>query len=278
MDECENTLLFRSTEEVPMVYDLSIDSCGNPVVHIEHSAWTRLCNDHFPQMSHWKEGLQATFNLPLFVDPVKSGRGSWGFGQVLKPFRDSKFVTFRVELPRAQAKKEPNWQALRAVSASLMVLQIALEMVELPTVSGKVQLLTLKNWYLSEHLSSGAAFSVVVSSPFVRWIGERGFGHQGRFGIRRAETAMRRAYARMFGSPLERFYDGWFRVSLREPKWIHFSCPGNCACLGRDGSDWDYGEEASYELKPHNVDTPLQQLALFAAVAKINQMARADGY
>lgn len=88
---------------------------------------------------------------------------------------------------------------------------------------------------------------------------------------------MQDVYTYMRGGKLWPFIQREFRVLLRRPKWVNFSCPGNACGLDPE----DYYEKSldwGYQLVPHNVDSPLQQLTLLAGVAMLYQLARQEGF
>jgi hypothetical protein len=77
------------------------------------------------------------------------------------------------------------------------------------------------------------------------------------------------AYATMIGKPSDPCQ---FRKHLSSDG-IHFDCPGNAT--GIDGS-FDRGHRESYGAKfsPHNVDSSLQGLSLFAGVARLSELTQ----
>jgi hypothetical protein len=51
---------------------------------------------------------------------------------------------------------------------------------------------------------------------------------------------------------------------VRDSGVPHFTVPGNCACLGANLDDFDLDGD----LTPHNIDTSLQQISMFAGVVE----------
>lgn len=83
-----------------------------------------------------------------------------------------------------------------------------------------------------------------------------------------AEAAIRDAYGRMYMADDD---DHEFEAYVRAPDRIFLGVPGSAAGLAPSYQRWQEGEHV---LEPHNIDGPVQQLALLAGLAVLDQARR----
>jgi hypothetical protein len=102
-------------------------------------------------------------------------------------------------------------------------------------------------------------------SPIAReWI--RSGGNRELLTVR---EAMKTAWDTMWGGALGTELSD-FHASVFDGYRIHLSVPGNCACLGSN-VDLDDGD-GPIQVNSHNVDGPIQQLALFAGLVELSRL------
>lgn len=109
----------------------------------------------------------------------------------------------------------------------------------------------------------GGSLGAGISPALARWIASNP-NDVANLAVRTMQTAWRK----MMGKERDEFAS-----YVGEGGRIHISCPGNACGLDPEFGSL-YKDEWGYELAPHNVDTPQQQLVLLAALAAIYSEAR----
>lgn len=215
--------------------------------------------------------LQKLLELPEpFLHP--SSDREWGFGPVLAQLenQNSDWITYKCLLPHPKANGEIDWDRLYSTAATLQLLFRHLKQTRPETNSAIPQMLVIDLFLRERGVLYGSSLEVNIEPALCGWINQNAGNDKTEQIISRS---MRESFKRMLGK-LEEFDHWYFSASLRDPKWIHLSCPGN-AC-GLDPSDsyyHDHSLDQGYELLPHNTDNPWQQLTLLSGLSKIDKLA-----
>ena len=164
-------------------------------------------------------------------------------------------------------KRECDWTSAHALQSSLVILLWILDLppeIDLPTTQW--QTLTVR--CNAEPGQSGSGVFGVLSPDAVDYIKSLPQARQDAL-ICEVSEAVMIAYATMMGKPSDPYA---FHKCL-DARGIHFSCPGNAT--GIDGSfDRVAGGRCGFEFSPHNVDSPIQGLSLFAGIAKLSELTQ----
>ncbi|QQG43740.1 MAG: hypothetical protein HYW45_01825 [Candidatus Daviesbacteria bacterium] len=261
----------------PTVYDLGVGKDGKNLTITIHSQALEnlqdlLANPTIPVV----EFLQHDLSLPAFMRP-SSEWPWWGFGPVLGSLPPQREEYSMLECPLPVVKKnaddlneEPNWQPAFATSATLNVLftLLALDCVEIP--DNKYYQLAHVNLFTKKGMHGGS-LSVILAKSLMPWLSDQPDESDNKD----IEIVMKSTHEHMFGYS-DIFSPRDFRVWFRQPKWVNLSVPGD-AC-GLDPSDYHDQPGKGYNLSPHNVDNPVQQLTLLMGIAAICEEARKAGF
>lgn len=265
-------------EAVPAWYDLRMTRRGI-AVDLHPQAFQHLVSlfgtgvfasqEHVVH-SHWD---QKDYPLPPFQNPT-SPTGSWGFGGNVHPLRSrrSGWVAFVTTLPVQEKPLDlAKWYQ---PSASLNALFMALRYPEFRTDFDRPQLLVVSGVMAFARHTYAGAVEASISPALRQWLAR----DEERLEIPSAAQAM---YQTWRGIDKEkpkysRFFRERFQAETRSRGLLHLSVPGN-AC-GLDPEISYFGAEEGYTLVPHNTDGVVQQWALLAGLAKICELARADGF
>jgi hypothetical protein len=151
----------------------------------------------------------------------------------------------------------------------LVSLSVLFEMMRFPETenlsANEYQLMTLDLQVSNE--ASGVMIGAEFSCDLVSYLTHRGEGE-----IREMVTAMRWASRCMEGRPPFEFERSRFRASVDDERgWLNVSCSGEaCGLYPYDRQDFLLG----YQVASHNVDQPIQQFTLLAALAALHDLAR----
>lgn len=255
-------------EDAPAWYDL--DFRDNKIIVVAHALIaSKLAEalDGFWEIEHSPE----TLGIPNFVPPSEP---EWGFGSVIRLNREaSGLVEWHCPLPvifDPETKPEIDWRDAFAVSASLRLLFICMDLIEDEINVAEKQLMAIAGMNTEKGEPYGGAISVAVSPRMCQWIAAQS---DKSYHSKIAET-MVSASLRMFNRVRSDIVGDTY-VRFQHPKWVNFNCSGN-SC-GLDPTDYRESDPG-YKLAPHNTDTPLQQLTLLAGLAKMYKIAREDGF
>lgn len=187
-----------------------------------------------------------------------------------------------VQLPMGTADEEGlpvyDWSGLYAVTRCLGPV-LALLMLVVPEVpaegSEARQLMRISGLGDGESRPGGCGFNVGVLPHMQAWLATQDCAKLAKV----MSTAMARAISRMGGlkrNPGPGFM-GIGVQFLPDPVAPQLVGGGNCACMGVDmSSSFDGGEAREgkgYELRPHNIDSPVHQLTILAGIATMWGMA-----
>lgn len=256
-------------EIIPMWYDLGVD--GTDLLVYVHQKAADSVKRSLTKSSPIVPALQKELNLPDFILPTE---GKWGFGEILSIQQGitPDWITWKCPLPiilGPESGPRGNWQGAFAVSATLQVLFTALAIADEETDSSLQQLLVVDGW-LTRSGMNGGSLIVIVCPPLCSWLSQQ----EDNSTSPEICAAMKRTDEHMRGQKWS-FGDSDFRAWFRQPKWINLDCPGE-AC-GLDPVDYyNLSLERGYDLAPHNVDSPLQQLTLLSGLAALCQLARGE--
>ena len=204
---------------------------------------------------------QKKFDLPEFIEPAHD---CWGFKKVLckTPCIQDGWTEYRIILP---IMEEGGLSALYPLRATLKILFDALFLFggdtgwHLPQLMVVTGLLVDRSWH-------GGALGVAFTPAMIKFLSMQ----ENEQNLPAVIDIMRKAYERISGDV--RYPFGKFRAFCRQPKWIHFSVPGDACQL--DPDSYDSSLERGYKLSSHNVDSGLQQLSLIMGLAKLHSLAR----
>jgi hypothetical protein len=165
-------------------------------------------------------------------------------------------------------EREVQWRVIRGISATLTILSAFLSFSEVDAQSDTKQLMTINT--ACENDFGGGGVSGAFSVCMVNWMASR---EQGT--VKDMVEAMKAAWARMFIREKNSLANYSFRASLEHGNgWLNVSCPGNASGLNPDHVSTF--ENRGYQWGPHNVDSPMQQLALIAGLAALHDLARKE--
>ncbi|MEK7212378.1 MAG: hypothetical protein AAB686_01745, partial [Patescibacteria group bacterium] len=158
-----------------------------------------------------------------------------------------------------------DYQEAYAVSATLSLLLGLMEFPDIETTAAIPQLLTVTTATIRE--SHGGSLGGMYSRELVAYLKSRGPGP-----IPEMVAAMRTVWERV-ESRIRDFYDHYFSAYTQgQDGWLNVSCPGDRAGLNPAHSWID--KRRGCEFSCHNVDNPMQQLALLASLAALHDLAR----
>lgn len=157
------------------------------------------------------------------------------------------------------------WKDAFAISASFTVLTKWLKYREIETSSPYLQLLVVQT--ITEEGMHGGSLSGDISIPMRNWLESLGE----RVELSEMTRAMKIAYDRMFG--LRDCNQYGFNAYAANGRFIA-NCQGD-AC-GLHPSDWYARKEEGYGFSCHNVDSPVQQITLLAALGALHGRARKE--
>ncbi|OGZ41824.1 MAG: hypothetical protein A3B04_03115 [Candidatus Portnoybacteria bacterium RIFCSPLOWO2_02_FULL_39_11] len=167
-----------------------------------------------------------------------------------------------------------DWQNAKAISASLTLIFILLELPEKETSAKIPQLMTVQT-ITKSGMHGGSLYGQF--SSFIRTYLSSLYQRQTTPIIEMIQ-AMKIAYEFMF-EPQEEMYQHDFRAGVfSEFGWLNTDCPGN-ACGLNPSLDAEYDMKKpchGYKFSCHNVDTAAQQLTLLAGVAALHDKARQE--
>lgn len=253
--------------DVPAIYELGVGQVGKSLlIKIHSEAWDYitpiLAQEKFPL----RDILQQDFDLAPFEIP-SSQAAKWGFGGNITRAADDRdgWVSWQYSLP--QAEGEIYWPTLYAGSASLNILFLTLGLIEEGSGYSKPQLIHI-NLHTAKGMHGGSLW-VHVGKSLLPWLTtqEAESRHKG------IEDVMKTTYGHIRGMRDLSLYR--FLAYFRQPHWINLDCPGD-AC-GLDPENY-YDDGQGYDLTPHNVDSPLQQLTLLMGIAALHDEARKAGF
>ena len=152
-----------------------------------------------------------------------------------------------------------------AVSASLSTLFEYMRFPEIETSATNSQLMTIHTVTIQN--PHGGSIGGEYSEDVVNFLRERPVGL-----IPEMVKAMRDIWLKMEGK-IPSFYDYDFRACTQgSDGWLNTSCPGD-AC-GLHPSHGSIGRHGGYEFSCHNADNMIQQMAMLASLAALQDLVR----
>ena len=283
-------------ERVPCVYEISYKKRkkGNPpcIVLRLHEDFVEANKDLVP-LDFFIKGFQKEHGLGEFSSLAKD---SFGFnGTIKKKGRDSRgFIIYEIEIPvfqketsipcercngtgwdedldrkclscrRSKHEMSYDWKPFTAISASLQILCIMVEVFEKRTSAKNYQLLTFQ-------LSCGKGLGHFpiwghYGMDFCNWLNSFEASH---YQFDEVLKEMEDVYSYIYNH--ETGYD--FQAYTGKKAWLVISCPGD-ACGIHPGDDYNWESGRGREFSCHNMDNPGQQIILLVALAVLSDMAR----
>lgn len=154
-----------------------------------------------------------------------------------------------------------------AVCASLSIFLPMMEFPEVTTTAPVPQLLTVITG--ASIGNAGCPISGSYGRELVHYLKSRRSQN-----ICEMEAAMKVVWERMDGK-IDRFYKHSFAAHVQgEYGWLTIDCPGDAT--GLHPSDHYRNEDFGYDFTCHNLDHPIQQLSLLAALGALSYTVRRD--
>lgn len=161
-----------------------------------------------------------------------------------------------------------NWEIMRAISASFSVFSLLFHHCEVETSASKPQLLTFDT--IARKEQHGGSINGEFSIPIMNWL--KGFEPNTEFPD--IAKILEETYKNLYGE-LERYYEYSFRAKICGTRgFLALDVPGD-AC-GIHGGSHHFDDNAGSEFSCHNVDTPMQQLALLVGLTALHDKAREE--
>ncbi len=264
-------------EDIDAWYEISWDEQGKRLIVKIHRALEeqldRLTPDA-PIIDHFIN--YDKIPLDPYIPPTKP---NWGFGQILQRVdTEEPFIVWAIDIPRVMwmesGERKYDWKQAYNISASLNILFLLLSIYKREEIiweSSRSQLIICRS-LTTDVGQHGGSLTVTIAKTFLPWFKDS-ITDDCKSTI---EQAMRTAYYQMFQDREagDLITDRALNMQIRSKTGlIHFNCPGQ-AC-GLD-PDFNCREDEGYDLEPHNVDTPAQQLTFLVGVAAMCDLARAQ--
>ena len=214
--------------------------------------------------------LTEACNADSFIPPRG---GAWGFDGALSQGDETDgWIEHSAPLP-TPSQSAKTWSRRRKLSASLQIPCMLLDLTGVETTTNRAQLMLVEMEIARAREPHGAPISAKFSQQFCRWVAHILGDQEGIYDYEPVSDAMKKAFAHMCESTP--YMDQRFQAQLRSPGRIDLTCPGDRTSLNPTYAPSD---SSGYEIHPHNVDDTLQQLTLLAGLAKLHELARADGF
>ena len=303
MAYCEE-YFFIDSENMPCLYELSWDRKTPAIIIKMHRFFVESCSvsPRAPNVSYFLRefGFSAfdCFKANLF------GEQLFGFDGAFQKIGEEKdFIIFEARIP--QVKKQLNeachecngskqdrnlerekclycngtgrenimdWKPVNAISATFTVF---LSLASLRcykkdrTSCALPQLLTVET--ITEKKMHGGSLGGVYSIPLVGFLSS--FDEDTE--IVEMTKAMIKAWDKMFGKTDKyQRHSFWAKVAYKNG-WLNVSCSGD-ACGLHPVDNWGSTPGEGYKFSCHNVDSPMQQIALLAGLAALCDKARKE--
>lgn len=266
-------------ETVPSWYDLRVTRRGL-AVDLHPQAFQHVVaifgTGYFASQKHtvYSDGEKKDYPLPPFINPSGPAQ-AWGFGGNAKPLPPSRsgWVSFVVTLPQGQEPLDlAKWYQ---PSATLNAIFRAVRFPEFRTDFSKPQLVVISGLMTDARNVYAGAIEAAISPAMRRWLSQKPEGTK----LPAAAQAMYQTWRRIEKERPE--HPGWFRqefdTSINGVGLLHLTVPGNACGLDPEVGGFT-GKDEGYTLVPHNTDGVVQQWALLAGLAKVGELARADGF
>jgi len=250
----------RSNQDLPAWYTLEIQDKQFRLSLHKQAIVAR--SDYFRRLTRLYDDMH--FAHP-FILP--SADREWGFGPVIAESQHpelSDWLIYQCNLPAYLKNKEIDWNSIFEVAAPLSMIFRQLSTLQLATDSGFPQMTEIR---LDSSRSNENPIFVDVRPALSKWI----HNNIGRGQEPVIAKVMQNTYVYMHGSQYVHDYN--FNVWFRQPHRIDLQCPGNACSLNPSATYYSDRIGEAFELTPHNVDDPIQQLTLLSGLAKIDKLA-----
>ena len=254
---------------VPAWYELSADGPTLTIrVHPLAAAFVRqYVKADFLEVT---DLLESRPELPAFIDSTEQ---RWGFGPIISVVdSEDDWICWQCTLPQASKPDPDAWKAMRALTGSLWTLFLALYGFDGEIDNDKSQLLVIDHMAVYSDEIGAKAISAMVSKQLVAWIAQQEDQSRTDQITEVIKSSVRHIWTDLGGSSISEC-----RCWTRPPKWIFLDTIGNSAGIGtKSFSDEDTDE--GYHLVPDNTDSSIHLLTLLMGLAKLYELARADGF
>lgn len=262
----------------PAWYELGVKDEGRiltvSVAPTAHDELKRLATNDAPIVG-------ALLELHRFAEFIPPGESSWGFGEVLHVCESERddWQSWTITIPQVTPRladgkrdglREIDWNTPFAISSTLHVLFTLMFILD-DECKGDCIEHQLVEYDVNPGRGMGQSGMAAGLSPMVvAWVVEQ-VENQSHPVI---DVNMRNAHMRLFALDALDRYDAYYIGSeFYEPHRIHLKCANNATGLDPDSHQLT-GDDRGYELVPHNVDTPMEQLVLLTGVATLEQLVR----
>ncbi len=293
-------------ENVPCWYELSWKANPPAIILRIHKDFIESKSKINLEKAPIVEGLARELGLSAFGGNFSK---DIGFGDIFKRTGEKDgFTEFVAEIPKVKKKTDKkchdcagtgkrkwgnqdeeclfcegsgqewtmDWKEATAISASFTVLTVWLKYCEIETSASFPQLLTVQT--ITQGGPHGGSLSGDISIPLRNWLDFCSRLDCYTMPNIRTERkcpkiieAMTIAYDQMIGlRDYQREFS--FNAYVTEGGRFIANCPGD-AC-GLHPSDWYDNKGQGFEFSCHNVDSPMQQITLIAALAVLHDIAR----
>ena len=266
--------------DVPCWYELSWDRENMEIIFRIHK--DVLCKNHeVASNSPMVRTIAHTITNPYFERSLYKNFGFGGFWKdIINKGFTGNFLEIIFKIPRYtstsclycnegdecefhESENEFSFRRAYNISASWTILCLFLRFSATKTSCSKTQLMTITP--IVEQSMHGGSLNCTLSKKAVDWLSEV---QQDADEIVEVTEAMRKTHTRIFG-PCE--YEDVFYTRVQPGGGLIMQCPGD-AC---DLAPGDYAREGwGYQLWPHNVDTPFQQITFVAGLAALHDKIR----
>lgn len=260
-------------EAIPAWYKLSLEDDNVLIISVHQSWYEKLREQLDAQRLIVKEFL-AELSLEPFQPPTEP---NWGFGSIMKKIESSsQFLRWQVDIPRVEKKSlsHYDWRVAYNITATLNVLFMFLTSIRTSTQCPSSEPQLVECFLRTRVGSCRDSITVTLGKPLVDWIRHAFTISQGKesYDILPVREAMTNAYSQMY--PSCKSYDYDCQVWYRPPCYIFLQVPGNACDISPNIKSYD--SKLGYELHPHNVDSPIQQIAFLVGIARLCDLYRED--
>lgn len=290
---------FIQRENMPCVYELSWDRISSAII-------VRIHRDFVQRFSVPLDAWIVLHFMKEFSFSFFDGNFNgtfFGFDNALQKNGEGKdFISFKINIPvfekqsdtncsrchgtgkeesserdclacRGEGKESVfNWKPMYAISASLTIffeLAFLKFNKEDKTSCGFPQLITIETH--TEKQIHGGTLGGVYSIPLANFLSS----FQPKTEITEMTDAMIGSWRKMFCKLSQYDKYSFYSQVANKNGWLNVGCPGD-ACGLHPGANEAFDPGRGSKFSCHNVDTPMQQIALLAALAALCDKARKE--
>lgn len=168
------------------------------------------------------------------------------------------------------------WDHVTEVSKSVSLLSdrfLGLITGDVKTTSKKLQVMATFTGTTETYFPISGYFSPI----FVKWLkSKRGYRSNPKDSVASAMISVWKVMEAVKGNDLYPYDDRQFWWEVHESGWLNISCPGDACGIHPGVSYIDPNRDDGYDFSCHNMDNPMQQLVLMAALAQLEMNCRRE--